>query len=81
MPYDTIDELPEGVRNNLPAHAQEIYLAAYNNAYEEYQDPRKRRGNASAEQVARMVAWAAVKKEYRKNESSGKWEKKIGVHA
>jgi cation transport regulator len=27
---------PKGLKDNLPAHAQEIYLAAFNNAYEEY---------------------------------------------
>ncbi len=76
MPYATVTELPDGVKNNLPAHAQEIYLAAYNNAFAEYQDPLKRRGNASAEDVARRVAWAAVKKEYEKDPETGKWVKK-----
>ena len=60
MPYQTIEELPESVRANLPEHAQHIYLAAYNNAVEQYADPEKRRGNASLEEVARKVAWAAV---------------------
>jgi cation transport regulator len=42
MPYQSTMELPEGVRDNLPEHAQEIYLAAYNNAVEEYSDPPPR---------------------------------------
>jgi cation transport regulator len=74
MPYDSISDLPSGVRNNLPRHAQEIFLAAYNNASVEYLDPLRRRGNTSLEQVARKVAWAAVKKEFEKNPETGKWE-------
>ncbi len=76
MPYATVTELPAGVKNNLPEHAQEIYLAAYNNALEEYQDPAKRRGRADVEDVARRVAWAAVKKEYEKDPGTGKWVRK-----
>jgi cation transport regulator ChaB len=32
MPYDAVTQQPKGVKNNLPAHAQDIYLAAFNNA-------------------------------------------------
>lgn len=80
MPYKDESELPEGVRHNLPRHAQEIYLAAYNNAAEEYIDPEKRRGPDSAETVARKVAWSAVKKEFEKDAMTGQWIKKPGVH-
>ena len=76
MPYEKIQELPESVRNNLPEHAQHIFLEAYNHAWEEYSRPEDRRGKASREEVARKVAWAAVKKEYLKNEQTGKWERK-----
>jgi cation transport regulator len=74
MPYENIDELPPAVRNNLPPHALEIYLAVYNNAWTEYQDPIRRRGNTTAEMVARKVAWAAVKKESAKDLETGRWE-------
>ncbi|HDR73798.1 MAG TPA: cation transport regulator ChaB [Methanoculleus sp.] len=76
MPYETIDDLPESVRSNLPKGAREIYQAAFNNAWEQYSDPEKRRGDASREETAHKVAWAAVKQEYEKDESSGKWKKK-----
>jgi cation transport regulator len=33
MPYDSVNELPDSVRNNLPAHAQVIYQEAFNNAW------------------------------------------------
>ena len=78
MPYTTPEELPERVKSHLPLHAQEIYLAAFNNAWEEYADPRKRRGDESQEETAHRIAWAAVKRSYRKNPQSGMWEKEKG---
>jgi cation transport regulator len=72
MPYETLNELPESVRDNLPSHAQEIYKEAFNSAWEQYADPEKRRDDASREEVAHRVAWAAVKQEYFKNDK-GEW--------
>ncbi|WFN36087.1 ChaB family protein [Methanomicrobium antiquum] len=76
MPYETIEELPESVKNNLPKHAREIYFAAFNNAWDLYSDPKERRGDASREETAHKVAWAAVKNEYEKDENTGRWKKK-----
>lgn len=76
MPYNSINELPESVRNVLPGHAQEIYLAAFNSAWEQYDRPEERREGADREETAHRVAWAAVKQQYEKNEQSGKWVKK-----
>ena len=76
MPYETLDELPESVRDNLPTHAQEIYASAYNNAWDRYKDPSERRGDASREETAHRIAWAAVKNTYEKNEKTGKWKRK-----
>jgi cation transport regulator len=61
MPYATIDELPPAVRH-LPAHAQEIFRAAFNAAWQSYAD----RGATGQDETAFKVAWAAVKKRYRK---------------
>ncbi|MEQ9146513.1 MAG: ChaB family protein [Parvibaculaceae bacterium] len=72
MPYDRLDELPDQVRGVLPKHAQEIYLAAYNNAWDEYKDPKDRKGDASREETAHRVAWAAVKAKYEKDSSTWK---------
>lgn len=72
MPYKTISDLPDSVKDHLPKHAQEIYLAAFNNAWEEYKDPEKRYENTSREQTAHKVAWAAVKTKYIKKDD--KWE-------
>jgi cation transport regulator len=76
MPYKTTKELPESVREHLPAHAQEIYRAAYNSAWDEYADASRRRGGESREETAHKVAWTAVKHDYEKNEKTGKWEPK-----
>jgi cation transport regulator len=76
MPYQSINDLPDSVRNNLPTHAQEIYMEAFNNAWEQYADPEKRRGKESREETAHKVAWAAVKQKYEKDEKSGKWQEK-----
>ncbi|HET8791374.1 MAG TPA: putative cation transport regulator ChaB [Modicisalibacter sp.] len=75
MPYDNRDELPDNVRNVLPSHAQEIYQEAFNSAWDEYKDPDERRGNASREETAHRVAWAAVKSKYEKGEDD-KWHPK-----
>ena len=58
MPYRRIAELPAGVRGHLPRHAQEIYMEAFNNAWQEYA------GRADREAVAHKVAWSAVKRKY-----------------
>ena len=76
MPYKTDTELPESVRDALPKHAQDIYRAAFNSAWDEYSDASKRRGNESREEAAHKVAWAAVKHEYDKDDKTGKWKAK-----
>lgn len=65
MPYAKRSELPDSVQHVLPSHAQDIFKDAFNNAYDDY---------GHDEQRAFAVAWGAVKKNYHKNESSGKWE-------
>jgi cation transport regulator len=72
MPYEALSDLPDAVRGVLPKHGQEIYRAAFNNAWDEYADPDDRRDDASREEVAHRVAWAAVKHKYRKDDD-GRW--------
>jgi cation transport regulator len=78
MPYDRLEELPESVRDVLPKHAQEIYRAAFNSAWDGYKEPRERRGSESREEAAHKVAWAAVKHQYDKDEKTGHWKPKAG---
>lgn len=75
MPYASINELPETVANVLPERAQDVFMAAFNSAYEEYKDPDDRRGDESREEVAFKVAWGAVKRDYEKGDD-GKWHAK-----
>jgi cation transport regulator len=63
MPYKNRSELPDSVKNNLPAHAQGIYKEAFNSAWEEYDHDEER---------SHRIAWGAVKKKYHKNDD-GKW--------
>jgi cation transport regulator len=76
MTYKSNSDLPDSVKGVLPNHAQEIYRKAYNSAWEQYNEPGERRGDNSREETAHKVAWSAVKKQYEKNEKSGKWRKK-----
>ncbi len=74
MPYAKNSELPDSVKDNIPAHAQDIYREAFNSAWEQYKDPDDRRNDSSREETGHQVAWSAVKKKYEK--SDGKWRKK-----
>jgi len=55
MPY-TIDNPPDAIKG-LPKHAQEIFIAAYNSAFKQYNGD---------EAKANATAWAAVKTKYEK---------------
>jgi cation transport regulator len=57
MPYETNFDLPPRVRDHLPAHAQDIFRAAFNAAWRQY---------SGDEEIANRVAWSAVKKTYEK---------------
>lgn len=63
MPYAKRSDLPESVRDTLPAPAQGIYKEAFNSAWDQYDQDESR---------AHRVAWGAVKKQYHKN-ASGDW--------
>lgn len=65
MPYNSLKNLPDAVKDNLPHHAQEIFKEAFNSASEQYDE----------EETAFKVAWSAVKNEYEKNDND-EWEKK-----
>ncbi len=75
MPYKNNADLPDQVTHVLPKHAQDIYREAYNSAFEEYEDPADRRGDASREETSHKVAWNAVKQMYKKGDD-GKWHRK-----
>ncbi len=65
MPYACNDDLPPALRRRLPSHAQDIFRNAFNNAWASYgaREPWRR------EEIAHRVAWAAVKRRYRRSGS------------
>ena len=74
MPYKSISELPPPVKDNLPTHAEEIYMAAYNSAWEQHgKEP-------NAEITCNKIAWDAVKRAYKKN-AEGQWVAKESKEA
>ncbi len=60
MPY-TISTAPDRIKN-LPQHAKEIWIAAFNSAFTQYKDEGK----------ANATAWAAVKNVY-EQDKNGNW--------
>jgi len=75
MPYDSVSDLPASVRDNLPKHAREVYLAAYNNAWEEYKNAGDRKGGASGVAVEHKVPCSGAKNKYEKAKE-GSWKRK-----
>lgn len=65
MPYKELKDLPEAVKG-LPAHGQEIWMAAFNSAFQEYKGD---------EEKCMATAWAAVKNKYEQNDK-GEWTEK-----
>lgn len=77
MPYSKKSDLPENLQKLLPVHAQEIYQKAFNNAIEQYKTQAKKRNKSEdKETIAHKVAWAAVKKKYKKKPNSDQWIEK-----
>jgi len=66
MPYDSINELPPGVKDNVPKHGQEIYKEAFNSAWDQYDHDEER---------SHRVAWGAVKDKYEKGDDD-RWHPK-----
>jgi len=75
MPYTSTNDLPKSVTDVLPSHAQDIFMAAFNSAYDNYKDSDDRRNDESRDEVAFKVAWSAVKRDYEKG-ADDKWHPK-----
>jgi cation transport regulator len=56
VPYNSVTDIPSRVKQALTEHQQKVWLAAFNNAYKEYDGDEKR---------AFATAWAAAKKAHR----------------
>lgn len=68
MPYDKNSDLPDRVKGHIPAHAQDIFRAAFNHAFQEYHGDEER---------AFRVARSAVERDYEKD-ADGQWRRKPG---
>lgn len=64
MPYHANSDLPPPVRSHLPDHAQDIYREAFNHAYAAHA------GEIDREKRSHMIAWAAVKRSYVKDDDN-----------
>lgn len=73
MPYRSNADLPPSVRNNLPPHAQDIYRAAFNNAFAAHA------GAPNQEKRAHRIAWAAVKRSYVKRNNQWVARARLGA--
>lgn len=66
MPYVHVDDLPADVREQLPDQAQQIFLAAFNDAEQSGGDASDREG------CCFKIAWDAVSKSYQQD-AAGTW--------
>ena len=71
MSYDTLQDLPSDIRAVLPREAQELYLEVYQKSWDTYDEAEG--GDMGRPSVAHRDAWSAVRREYVKDESSGRW--------
>lgn len=72
MPYASNADLPEPIRKHLPQHAQDLYRAAFNDAYARY--------GPAHEETAHRIAWGAVKRRYVQR-AAGVWVARAHHHA
>jgi cation transport regulator len=70
MAYQNIDELPPEVKEGLPRHAQQLFMAGCNAA----------QSDGMSEEDARQVGWNSVRNQFEKGED-GKWHAKGEVTA
>lgn len=63
MAYETIEQLPESVKSQLPQGAQQIFVAAFNSAS----------SDGISEETASEIAWNSVRNQYEQN-SEGQWQ-------
>ena len=75
MPYRSKTRTPRQRSACTACPCAEIYKEAFNSAWDQYKDKDERRDDASREETAHKVAWAAVKNSYEKGDDD-KWHKK-----
>ena len=73
MRYTNKSELPPTIRDVLPERAQELYLEAYNQAWDEYDEGQ---GYLTRDGMAHQRGWTAVQHEYVQDQGTGLWHLK-----
>ena len=68
-PFDTIDDLPDNVKNVLPVPAQIIWLNVFKSVFEDTSD----------EERSLRSAWSKVSETYEKVDDKKKWVKKASL--
>lgn len=71
-----VNELPEGVYEALPPAGREIYLDAYNAAYENYAVQNGVNSETERVAAAHKAAWDAVRELYVQQSATGTWRRK-----
>lgn len=71
MKYESIQDLPHILRDVMPDEAQEIYLKAYNDAWENYEEEEG--GELNRDGVAHRQGIHAVENEYLLDQKTGNW--------
>lgn len=74
MMYKHTAELPDSIRNSLPADAQQVYMKVFNSAWEQYEADGDIEGQEEMQATVHQVAWEAVHEKY--EQVNGHWEKK-----
>ena len=71
MPYARNEDLPDSVKNVLPKRAQSVWRRVVNTQLKK----------GTKESSAFAIGWTAVKNGWDKNESTGKWTRKVSAEA
>jgi cation transport regulator len=71
MPYSKTSDLPNNVKDPLPASAQGMWMRMFNRAFHSC----TKSGGKDCENISRIAAWIKVGKSYKKG-ADGRWVKK-----
>jgi cation transport regulator len=69
--YESIEDIPDSLRSTLPREAQEVYLQAYQESWDTYEEHQG--GELGRAAVAHRDGWNVMSKQYAKHPASGKW--------
>ena len=69
--YESIEDIPDSLRSTLPKEALEVYLQAYQESWDTYEEHQG--GELDRPAVAHRDGWNVMSKQYAKHPGSGKW--------